>query len=70
MKICDNELVYDETFILNLNKVKSINKKIKCIIDSLTFKERNIFLKAYQEIINNPVKIFKNSIKESSDKSE
>ena len=70
LKNCDNELVNDETFILNLNKVNSSNKKIKCIIDSLTFKERNIFLKAYQEIINNSGKIFKNSIKESGDTDE
>jgi len=70
LKFCKNEFVKDEAIIINVNQIKSKKSEIKCILDSFTFEERNIFIKSYEEFINNAKNIFENSHKESKDENE
>ena len=70
LKFCKNEFVKDEAIIINVNQIESKKSEIKCILDSFTFEERNIFLKSYEEFINNAKNIFENSHKESKDENE
>ena len=70
LKFCKNEFVKDEAIIINVNQIESKKSEIKCILDSFTFEERNIFIKSYEEFINNAKNIFENSHKESKDENE
>ena len=55
--------------VINFNSISN-ETEIKCILNSFTFEERNIFLRAFEELINNAKIIFQNSIKESNDEHE
>jgi len=70
LEVCNKEFVTDEAIIINVNQIESKKSEIKCILDSFTFEERNIFIKSYEEFINNAKNIFENSHKESKDENE
>jgi len=70
LKFCKNEFVKDEAIIINVNQIESKKSDIKCILDSFTFEERNIFIKSFEEFINNVKNIFEKSHKESKDENE
>tara|TARA_Y100000590_G_C15690687_1_gene1003305 strand:+ start:121 stop:2109 length:1989 start_codon:yes stop_codon:yes gene_type:complete len=69
IKSCNKKSITDDSYIINFNQISN-ETEIKCILNSFTFEERNIFLRAFEELINNAKIIFQNSIKESNDEHE
>ena len=68
--MCDHKIIRKGSISFNINKNNSNNNTINCILNSLSYKEQNIFLNLYNIFYNNVEQIFNNSIDETNQEKE
>jgi hypothetical protein len=68
--LCDPKIIRKGAISFNINKNNSNNNTINCILNSLSYKEQNIFLNLYNIFYNNVEQIFNNSIDETNQEKE